>query len=76
LGRFEPGLTAGMQRLHRLINAFYDRDFSFAAFLKEHPQYHDHLVRLLIGDVFNDQVEEIFSAMSTVCALPEPMSLP
>ena len=75
LGLFAPKLVAGMQLIRQLICAFYDPKFSFGAFLEEHGQYHDHLVRLLIGDVFNDEVGQIFEVLGDYTSLPGPIEL-
>ncbi len=61
-----------MHLLKQLVYAFYDKQFSFGAFLKEHPQHKDNLVRLLIGDVFNDEVGKIFDQMGAWTELPAP----
>lgn len=73
LGRSIPRLMGGMQRIRQLVYAFYDSNFSFAAFTKAHPEHHDNLVRILIGDVFENDVGRIFDAMRGWVALPEPM---
>lgn len=70
LGQFGPRFAQGMQLLRQLVYAFYDKNFSFGQFMREHPQYQDHLVRLLIGDVFNDEVAAIFEPMSRYTKLP------
>ncbi len=75
LGRIAPNFAAGMQRMRQLVYAFYDNEFSFGRFNRQFPEYHDHLVRLLIGDVFKDDVEAIFRPMSTLCELPAPVPL-
>jgi hypothetical protein len=75
LGAFGGALVSGMQTIRRLVYAFYDPSFSFAAFRREHPQYHDHLVRILIGDVFNDEVPRIFEAMRGSVDLPAGIEL-
>jgi len=75
LGRFGPKLARGMHLLRQLVYAFYDKEFSFGAFMRAHPEYKDHLVRLLIGDVFNDEVAEIFEVMRTWTTLPEAIPL-
>ena len=75
LGTFGPGLVAGMDLIRQLVYAFYTKEFSFAEFNRRHPEYHDHLVRILIGDVFNDEVGEMFEAMGEVVDLPEPIEL-
>lgn len=75
LGAFAPKLAAGMHLIRQLVYAFYDRGFSFAKFVGAHPQYEDHLVRLLIGDVFNDEVGEIFTVMRNWTNLPDALQL-
>ncbi len=75
LGSFGPRLVAGMQNIRRLVYAFYDKNFSIGRFAREHPQYKDHLVRILIGDVFNDEVAEVFSAMPDIMAPADPNEL-
>jgi len=64
LGPYEARFRHGVEMIRRLVYRFYDRDFSFGRFIAAHPEHKDHLVRLLIGDVFNDEVGSIFDAMS------------
>jgi flavin-dependent dehydrogenase len=75
LGAFGPKIVAGMHLIRQLVYAFYTKAFSFADFSRRHPEYHDHLVRILIGDVFNDEVGEMFEAMRGAVDLPEPIEL-
>jgi len=75
LGSFAPKLLAGMHLIRQLVWAFYDPDFSFAKFTAAHPEYRDHLVRILIGDVFNDEVGAIFTAMADWVKLPPAYEL-
>ena len=63
LGDFGAKLIGGMGLIKRLIHVFYDRSFSFGRFNREYPQYRDHIVRLLIGDVFNDEVGKVFDVI-------------
>lgn len=70
LGTFATDFISGMHSLRNLVYAFYDRNFSFGEFAKAHPQYQDHLIRLLVGDVFNDEVDEIFTALGNYVDLP------
>ncbi len=72
LGAFERKLTSGMHLMRQLVYAFYDTSFSFGRFAREYPQYQDHIVRLLIGDVFNDEVGEVFGVMGDWVDLPPP----
>lgn len=75
LGAFAPKLLAGMHLIRQLVWAFYDPQFSFAKFTSAHPEYRDHLVRILIGDVFNDEVGAIFTAMANWVKLPPAYEL-
>jgi flavin-dependent dehydrogenase len=63
LGAFGPRLRSGMRLIRQLVLAFYDPSFSFGRFSGAHPEYRDHIVRLLIGDVFNDEVGAVFDVM-------------
>ena len=71
LGSWKPVLDSGMEAIRKLVFAFYNPEFSFGQFIKTHPQYLKNLVDLLVGDVFKDEVHEIFTAMSEYCDLPE-----
>jgi flavin-dependent dehydrogenase len=75
LGRFAPRFIHGMHMIRQLVYAFYDRNFSFAAFNRAHPEYHDNLVRLLIGDVFDGDVGGIFDVLDKWVKLPPPIEL-
>jgi flavin-dependent dehydrogenase len=73
LGPWGPQFIAGIQRLRQLVYAFYDKNFSFAAFIRSHPEFHDDLTRLLIGDVFDEEAGRIFDVMKDWTKLPGPM---
>ncbi|MCO6437776.1 MAG: tryptophan 7-halogenase [Phycisphaerae bacterium] len=75
LGAFAPQFLHGMQMIRLLVHAFYNKGFSFASFTREHPQLHDHIVRILIGDVFNQEVGEVFDAMRGWMEFPEAIQL-
>lgn len=75
LGNFGPKLTAGMHLIQQLVHVFYDKSFSFSTFHREHPEYRDHIVRLLIGDVFNDEVGEVFEVLKKWVKLPDLVRL-
>lgn len=75
LGCWGDDFYAGMQRIRRLVYAFYTKGFSFGQFNREHPDQKDNLIRLLIGDVFNGEVGQIFDDMRRHCPLPEPLTL-
>ncbi len=76
LGQHGPKVARGMQLIRQLVYAFYDPNFSFGAFNRDYPQYHDQVVRLLIGDVFEkDDFAEVFARVVERAPLPEPITL-
>ena len=76
LGAFAPTVIKGMEAIRKLVYAFYDEGFNFGEFLRAHPDQRDNLVSLLIGDVFRDEVYEIFKPMGRMCKLPESSAGP
>ena len=66
LGRWQQEYANGIDNFRRLVYAFYTPEFSFATFMKAHPQYKSNVVDILIGNVFKPEVAEIFSAMGDV----------
>ena len=61
-----PEYTSGLEMFRKLVYAFYTPGFSFGKFLKEHPQYRDNLVDILIGNVFRPGVGDMFEHMQDV----------
>ena len=61
--------------MRKLVYAYYDDNFSFASFLKQHPGCHDDLVHLLIGNVFRRSADGLFDSMGKMCDLPEARRL-
>jgi len=49
--------------IRRLVHAFYTKEFSFGAFMKDHPHHRGNLTDLLIGRVFDGHPEKIFDEM-------------
>lgn len=62
LGKWEPEFRRGMDRMRRLVCEYYD-GFSFGRFVKAHPHLKGHLTDLLIGDLFDDHVDEVIPPM-------------
>lgn len=75
LGAWSPKFLTGMHLMRKLVYAFYDPKFSFGQFAKVHPEHQDHIVRLLIGDVFNDEVAQVFETMGAWMARPDTASI-
>ena len=67
LGAWGPGYLKGMERMKRLVYAFYE-GFNFGAFIRRHPEMKRHLIDLLIGDLFKDSVDEIVAPLDAMRA--------
>jgi flavin-dependent dehydrogenase len=75
LGAFGPELVAGMEAIRKLVYAFYNKEFSFAWFLKNHPECTQGVIDILSGDVFKEGVEDIFEPMGKMIDLPSSTPL-
>jgi flavin-dependent dehydrogenase len=64
LGVFEPELREAMRAMSQLVFAFYTPSFSFAKFLKAHPDCQGQLVDLLMGNVFRRPVDGLLAALN------------
>jgi flavin-dependent dehydrogenase len=62
LATWEPTIRQGYDRMRQLVCAFYE-GFSFAKFLRQHPRYSGHVISMLIGDIFKDELDEMFEPM-------------
>jgi flavin-dependent dehydrogenase len=65
LGKWEPDFVRGMDRMRRLVIAYYD-GFSFGRFVRKYPHLKGHVTDLLIGDLFKDSVDEVWGPMDTI----------
>jgi flavin-dependent dehydrogenase len=65
LGRWAPDFVRGMERMRRLVVEFYD-GFNFGKFVKRHPHLKGHITDMLIGDLFNDRVDEIVAPLDAM----------
>ncbi len=59
LGTWGPEFRHGMERMRRLVMEYYN-GFSFGRFVKQHPDLKGKLTDLLIGDLFDDDVDQVF----------------
>ena len=75
LGGFGPELVRGMEAVRKMVYAFYSKDFSFAEFLKRHPECKQGVIDVLSGNLFSEHVEPIFGPMSEVCEMPAAVPL-
>jgi len=67
LGKWGPEFIQGMNRMKRLVCEYYD-GFSFGRFVKKHPHLKGHLTDLLIGDLFDDKVDDVVAPLDEMRA--------
>lgn len=74
LGRWGEAFNRGVDRMRRLVCEYYD-GFSFGQFVKTYPHLRGKVTDLLIGDLFEDKVDEVWGPMETLYP-PEKKSIP
>jgi flavin-dependent dehydrogenase len=62
-GQFLPAYLAGIARLRRLGEAFYNPKFSFRLFLEEHGDQYGNLVDILSGQVFDPACDAVIEQL-------------
>ncbi len=75
LGAHGERYLVGMEAMRKLVYAYYDKSFSFAGFLREHPECKEPLVHLLIGNVFREPMDALIDALGERMQLPEERRL-
>ena len=65
IGRWEANFRVGMDRMRKLVCAFYD-GFSFGRFVKRNPTLKGRITDLLIGDLFEDKVDSVWAPMEEI----------
>lgn len=65
LGAWGPAFNEGVDRMRRLVCEYYD-GFSFGQFVKNYPDLTGTVTDLLIGDLFTDRVDKVWSPMETL----------
>jgi geranylgeranyl reductase family protein len=73
LGQFQPKLDTGIESMRKLVHVFYHEGFSFAQFLKKYPEQRVNIINLLIGNVFKEDVDEVYGPMSDFAEIPPPI---
>ncbi len=71
--RFEAYGTevcAAMERMRKIVYAFYDEDFSFGKLIRKNMGMHEVLTDLLIGDLFQEKYQELFAAVDKIADTP------
>lgn len=63
LGKWTREYNGGVKWIHKLVSAFYTKEFSFGSFMKTYPHHAQNLTNLLIGRVFDGTPGDIFKDM-------------
>lgn len=63
----------GMERMRKIVYAFYNEQFSFGRLVKAHPDLRPKLTDLLIGNVYGRDFDDLFAAIEEICALPSDL---
>jgi flavin-dependent dehydrogenase len=74
LERFGPKFVEGMEAFRKLVYAFYTQEFSFSKFLRQFPECKQGIIDILSGNVYTENVRQLFEPMATMCPLPEDMT--
>lgn len=59
LGCWGPGYLAGMDRMRKLVRAFYD-GLNFGHIVRQHSEAKPLLTDILIGDLFKDEIDSLW----------------
>jgi flavin-dependent dehydrogenase len=74
LGRWGETFNKGIDRMRRLVCEYYD-GFSFGRFVKTYPHLKGKVTDLLIGDLFDDRVDEVWGPLESLYA-PDKQAIP
>lgn len=74
LGRWGPRFNQGVDRMRRLVCEYYD-GFSFGRFVQHNPHLRGTITDLLIGDLFTDRVDVVWTPMEKLYP-PEKTPIP
>src|SRR6476659_5568015 len=65
LGKWGEAFNRGVDRMRRLVCEYYD-GFSFGRFVKTFPHLKGKVTDLLIGDLFDDHVDEVWGPLESL----------
>jgi len=65
LGRWGAAFNRGVDRMRRLVCEYYD-GFSFSKFIRTFPHLRGTVTDLLIGDLFDDRVDEVWGPLESL----------
>jgi flavin-dependent dehydrogenase len=74
LGNWGPGFNEGVDRMRRLVCEYYD-GFSFGNMIRQYPDMRGTLTDLLIGDLFHDRVDKVWSPLESLYP-PDKRAIP
>ena len=67
LGAWGPRYVAGLERMRKLVCAFYD-GLNFGAFVRRHGELKGLITDVLIGDIFNPEIDRLWPPMTAMLA--------
>jgi flavin-dependent dehydrogenase len=67
LGAWSENFNRGIDRMRRLVCEYYD-GFNFGKFVRAYPHLRNTITDLLIGDLFEDRVDEVWGPMESLYA--------
>lgn len=65
LSKWEPAFGQGMERMRKLVLAFYD-GFSFGRFVRRYPHLKGLVTDVLIGDLFKDDIDQLWDPIEEI----------
>ncbi len=71
--QYGEDLCIAIERMRKVVYAFYHPEFSFGRLVKGHPEMRPVLTDLLVGNIFVDQFDALFAAVREICDLPEEL---
>ena len=66
-------MQSSIETMRKIVYAFYDQDFSFGDLVKRGDHLRSALTDCLIGNVDDQDFQELFDSMSDLAKLPEPV---
>jgi flavin-dependent dehydrogenase len=63
LGAWGPGYLAGMNRMRKLVRAFYD-GLNFGGVVRQHEHAKPLITDILIGDIFKPDIDELWPLLA------------
>jgi flavin-dependent dehydrogenase len=67
IGKWGPTFNKGVDRMRRLVCEYYD-GFSFGHFVRTFPHLKGLVTDLLIGDLFEDRVDQVWAPLESLYA--------